>query len=56
MWCIYIQTMKYYPAIKKKKETMPFAATQMDPEIIRLSEVSQRKTNVRCHLDVESKI
>ena len=36
--------MEYYPAIKKK-EIMPFAATQMDLEIIRLSEVSQTKTN-----------
>ena len=32
--------MEYYPAIKKK-EIMPFAATQMDLEIIILSEVSQ---------------
>ena len=38
MW--YIYTMEYYSAIKKN-EVMPFAATQMDLEIIILSEVSQ---------------
>ena len=37
--------MEYYSAIKKN-EIMPFAATWMDLEIIILSEVSQRKTNV----------
>ena len=40
-----IYTMEYYSAIKKK-EIMPFAAIWMDPEIIILSEVRQRKTNV----------
>ena len=34
--------MKYYPAIKKN-ERMIFTATQMDWEIIILSEVSQRQ-------------
>ena len=38
MW--YIYTMEYYSAIKKS-EIMPFAATQMDLEMIILSEVSQ---------------
>ena len=42
MWCIYIyiHTMEYYSAIKKN-ETMPFAATWMDLENFKLSEVSQ---------------
>ena len=39
----------------KKNEIMPFAATWMDLEIIILSEVSQRKTNVIYHLYVGSK-
>ena len=38
MW--YLYTMEYYSAIKKD-EIMPFAATQMDLEIIILSEVCQ---------------
>ena len=44
---VYIDTytMEYYTAIKKNK-IMPFAATWMDLEIITLSEVSQRKTNI----------
>ena len=36
--------MEYYSAIKKN-ETMPFAVTHMDLEIIILSEVSQKKTS-----------
>ena len=38
MW--YICIMEYYSAIKKN-ETMPFAATWIDLEIIIVSEVSQ---------------
>ena len=47
--------MEYYSAIKKN-EIMPFAATWMELEGIRLSEISQSKTNtVYYHLHVESK-
>ena len=38
-------TMEYNSAIKKN-EIMPFAATWMDLEIIILSEVGHRKTNI----------
>ena len=40
--------MEYYSAIKKIKmnEIMPFVVTWMDLEIITLSEVSQKKTNI----------
>ena len=34
---------------------MPFAATWMDREVIILSEVSQTKANIMCHLYAESK-
>ena len=37
--------MEYYSAIKND-ETIPFAATWMDLEMIILSEISQRKTNI----------
>ena len=38
MW--YIYTVAYYSAIKKN-ETMPFAATRMDLEVVILNEISQ---------------
>ena len=47
--------MEYYSAIKKNK-TMPFAATQVELETLKLSEVTERKTNTVYHLYVESKI
>ena len=37
---VYVYTIQYYSAIKKD-EVMPFEATWMDLDIIRLSEVSQ---------------
>ena len=40
MWCI--ATMEYYSAIKRN-ETMPFATTWMDPEMIILGSVSQEE-------------
>ena len=43
MW--YIYTIEYRAAIKKN-EMMPFAATQMDLDIIILHEVRQRKINI----------
>ena len=55
-WYIYIYTMGYYSAIKKN-ETMPFAATWMELEIIILNEVSQTEKDKYhiIHLYVESK-
>ena len=38
-------TMEYYSAIKKN-EIMPSEETWIDLEIVRLSEVRQRKTNI----------
>ena len=38
----YIYIMEYYSAIKKDKP-MPFAATWMDLETLKLSEVSQKE-------------
>ena len=43
MW--YIYKMEYYSAIKKN-EILPSATAWMEPEGIRLSEISQRKTNI----------
>ena len=40
----YIYTVKQYLVIKN--EIIPFAATWIDPEIIILSKLSQRKRNV----------
>ena len=51
----HICTMKYYSAIKKN-EIMPCAAPWMNLEIIILSEVRERMTNIiRYHLYAESK-
>ena len=52
---VVIQTMKYYSATKN--EIMPFAIAWVDLEIIILSEVSQRMTNIICNgLYVQSKM
>ena len=52
----YINILEYYSAVDED-ETMLFAAARMDPEIITLSSVNQRKTNsVRHRLYVESKM
>ena len=45
MW--YIYTMEYYSAIKKN-EILPFAATWMGLEGIRLSEISQTEKDKYC--------
>ena len=52
MWCIH--TVEYYSTLKKN-EIMPCAETQMNLEIIKLSEVRQRKTIIYL-LWIESKI
>ena len=50
----YIYTMEYHSVIKKN-EIMSFAATRMDLEIVKLSEVNQRKTNIIYCFYVKSK-
>ena len=60
MWgmCVHAHThtMAYDSAMEKKNEIMPFSATWMDLEFIKLTEVSQRKTNIIWyHLYVKSK-
>ena len=53
--CARACAMEYYSAIKKNK-IMPFAATQMQLEIIIPREVSQKKTNITSyHLNGDSK-
>ena len=47
--------MEYYLEVKKNSGLMPFIVTWMDLEITILSEVSQSKTNIICHLYVECK-
>ena len=51
--CVCMCVMEYYVVIKN--EIMPLGATWTDLDMIILSEVSQRKTNITCyHLYVES--
>ena len=42
-------TVEYYSAIKKN-EIMPFVVTQMDPEVVTLSEISHRERSVSCNI------
>ena len=46
-------TQEYYSTIRKNE--IPFATIWMDPDIIKLSDISERKTNIIYHLYVESK-
>ena len=46
-------TVEYYSVIKKKNEIFPSAATWMDLEGVKLSEISQRRT-ICYYLYVES--
>ena len=43
---MYVHTMEYYSAVKKKNEIISLATTWMNLEIVILSEVSQIKTNI----------
>ena len=45
---VHIHTMEHYSAIKEN-EIMSFAATWIDIEIIILSGISHRKTNITCY-------
>ena len=47
MW--YMYTMEYYSAIKNN-EIMPFAATQMQLEIIILQKVKKKKRQIPCNI------
>ena len=42
---VHIYTIEYH-SVMKRNEIMPFIATWMDLEIITLSGISQRKTNI----------
>ena len=48
-WCIY--TMEYYSAIKRN-EVLPFLATWMDLEGIRLSKVNQTEKDKYCMISL----
>ena len=51
----YMYTMEY-DSVTKKKKIMPFTATWMDLEIVIMSEVRHRKTNIVSYqLHVQSK-
>ena len=52
MW--YISTIEYYSAIKKN-EIMPFAVIWMDLNIVTLSELNQRKTNISLICEIKKK-
>ena len=43
--CVCLYTMEYYSTIKRN-DMVPFAATWIDLEIVTLSEVRKRKTNI----------
>ena len=59
--CVCVYAMEYthtmeYVCVIKKNEIMPFAATWIDLEIIILSEISHRQTNIIWyHLDMKSR-
>ena len=53
VWATREVTMEYYPVIKS--EIIPFAATLIDPELITLTEMSEKMNTIWCKLYVESK-